>query len=99
MRKQLTSAISFAVRSGLVLEDNPLGESGIKPRTCRLSHQSPVVTRRTRAPVPRAAAAVETRHGDGVAGDLFVLSESPPRTGCSAYRSHIPDIDVGCRRS
>lgn len=39
---ELNKAISQAVREGLLVEDNPLGESGIKPRTYRLPGQPAV---------------------------------------------------------
>jgi hypothetical protein len=39
---ELNKAISQAVREGLLLEDDPLGESGIKPRTYRLPGQPEV---------------------------------------------------------
>jgi hypothetical protein len=40
--KTLNSAITAAVRQGVLLADDPLGESGVKPRTYRLPDQ-PVV--------------------------------------------------------
>ncbi|EWM17036.1 DNA helicase [Kutzneria sp. 744] len=42
---ELNKAISQAVREGRLVEDNPLAESGIKPRTYRLPDQPPVRTR------------------------------------------------------
>jgi very-short-patch-repair endonuclease len=42
----LNSAISAAVRSGLLIEENPLDEAGVKPRTYRLPDQPSVRTRR-----------------------------------------------------
>jgi very-short-patch-repair endonuclease len=36
---ELNRAIAQAVREGLLVEDNPLGESGVKPRTYRLPTQ------------------------------------------------------------
>lgn len=39
---ELNKAISQAVREGRLMEDNPLGESGIKPRTYRLPGQPAV---------------------------------------------------------
>lgn len=39
---ELNKAISQAVRDGRLMEDNPLGESGIKPRTYRLPGQPEV---------------------------------------------------------
>jgi len=35
----LNSAITSAVRRGLLIEDNPLGEAGVKPRTYRIPDQ------------------------------------------------------------
>ena len=40
--KALNSAITSAVRQGILVEDNPLGEPGVKPRTYRLPGQSDV---------------------------------------------------------
>lgn len=37
--KDLTSAITLAVRQGRLIEENPLREAGIKPRTYRLADQ------------------------------------------------------------
>ncbi|KOV87261.1 hypothetical protein ADL03_07310 [Nocardia sp. NRRL S-836] len=42
---ELNKAISYAVRTGELIEDNPLGESGVKPRTYRLPGQPEVRTR------------------------------------------------------
>ncbi|MFC3450937.1 AAA domain-containing protein [Amycolatopsis speibonae] len=42
---ELNKAISQAVRQGQLVEDNPLGQSGIKPRTYRLPDQPEVMTR------------------------------------------------------
>ncbi|MFD5825984.1 AAA domain-containing protein [Lentzea sp. NPDC060358] len=42
---ELNKAISAAVRKGELVEDNPLGESGIKPRTYRLPDQPEVRVR------------------------------------------------------
>jgi very-short-patch-repair endonuclease len=43
--KALNSAITTAVRRGLLIEDNPLGEPGVKPRTYRLLNQPTVRVR------------------------------------------------------
>jgi hypothetical protein len=42
---ELNKAIAQAVREGRLIEDNPLGESGVKPRTYRLPEQQGVRTR------------------------------------------------------
>jgi very-short-patch-repair endonuclease len=47
--KALNSAISAAARRGLLVEDNPLGAPGVKPRTFRLPTQ-PAVTLRELGP-------------------------------------------------
>ncbi|MFJ6673280.1 AAA domain-containing protein [Actinosynnema sp. NPDC091369] len=39
---ELNKAIAQAVREGRLIEDNPLGESGVKPRTYRVSDQPEV---------------------------------------------------------
>jgi hypothetical protein len=41
----LNSAIHAALRQGLLVEDNPLGEPGVKPRTFRLPNQEAVILR------------------------------------------------------
>ncbi|MFK0245659.1 AAA domain-containing protein [Amycolatopsis azurea] len=43
---ELNKAISQAVRQGELVEDNPLGTRGVKPRTYRLPGQPEVMTRR-----------------------------------------------------
>ncbi|MFE0590562.1 AAA domain-containing protein [Micromonospora echinospora] len=40
--KALNSAITAAVRRGVLVADNPLGEAGVKPQTYRLPGQPPV---------------------------------------------------------
>lgn len=42
----LNTAISYAVRKGLLAADNPLGQPGVKPRTYRLPGQDEVTVRR-----------------------------------------------------
>ncbi|BCL16044.1 AAA domain-containing protein [Micromonospora sagamiensis] len=44
--KALNSAITVAVRRGVLIADNPLGEVGVKPQTYRLPDQPPVRPRR-----------------------------------------------------
>jgi hypothetical protein len=44
--RALNSAISTAVRRGLLVEEDPLGEQGIRPRTYRLPDQPPVRLRK-----------------------------------------------------
>ncbi|MEV4345000.1 AAA domain-containing protein [Actinoplanes sp. NPDC049596] len=61
--------ISSAVRRGLLVEDNPLGESGIQPKTYRLPHQPDTLTRelgpRTLDEVPPTELAlVMARHAE-----------------------------------
>lgn len=41
----LNTAISYAVRKGVLVADNPLGQSGVKPRTYRLPDQNAVTIR------------------------------------------------------
>lgn len=41
----LNTAISYAVRRGILIADNPLGQSGVKPRTYRLPDQDEAVLR------------------------------------------------------
>ena len=41
----LNTAISYAVRKGILIADNPLGQSGVKPRTYRLPGQNAVTVR------------------------------------------------------
>jgi very-short-patch-repair endonuclease len=41
----LNTAISEAVRAGILVAENPLGQSGVKPRTYRLPGQSEVIVR------------------------------------------------------
>jgi very-short-patch-repair endonuclease len=43
--KTLNSAVTAAVKNGLLVQDDPLGESGVKPRTFRLPGQPPAVVR------------------------------------------------------
>lgn len=43
--KALNSAITSAVRQGTLVDDNPLGEPGVKPRTFRLPQQPEVIVR------------------------------------------------------
>jgi len=43
--QQLNQAITYAVSNGRLIEDNPLGESGVKPKTYRLADQPPVRVR------------------------------------------------------
>ena len=43
--RALNSALSDAVRRGVLVEDNPLNEPGIKPRTFRVPNSPPVVLR------------------------------------------------------
>jgi hypothetical protein len=43
--KMLNSAVSSAVRQGRLIQDDPLGESGVKPRTFRLPDQPIAVPR------------------------------------------------------
>jgi very-short-patch-repair endonuclease len=43
--KALNSAVTVAVRQGRIVQDDPLGESGVRPRTFRLSDQPQVVVR------------------------------------------------------
>lgn len=40
--KMLNSAVTGAVRRGRIVEDDPLLESGVRPRTFRLPDQQPV---------------------------------------------------------
>jgi hypothetical protein len=49
--KTLNSTITTAVRQGLLVADDPLGELGVKPRTYRLPDQ-PVVRVRELGPRP-----------------------------------------------
>jgi very-short-patch-repair endonuclease len=41
----LNAAISYAVRKGILIADNPLGQAGVKPRTYRLPGQDAVTAR------------------------------------------------------
>ncbi|OZM79790.1 hypothetical protein CFP66_24200 [Pseudonocardia sp. MH-G8] len=60
--KILNSAVSSAVRQGRLIQDDPLGESGVKPRTFRLPDQPIAVPRelgpRTFDQIPPAELAV-----------------------------------------
>jgi hypothetical protein len=68
----LNSAVSAAVRQGRLVQQDPLGESGIKPRTFRLPEQPPVVARelgpRTFDQVPPAELAHVMRQAAEKAG-------------------------------
>lgn len=56
--KELNSAVAQAVKSGQIIVDNPLNQSGVKPKTYRLPNQPPVSLRtlgiRTLEEVPPA---------------------------------------------
>jgi hypothetical protein len=70
----INKVISAAVRRGLLIEDNPLGETGVRARTYRLSGQPRVVQRdlgpRTLDEVPPAElATVMASHGDKLGWD------------------------------
>ena len=61
----LNRIITYTVRNGLLIEDDPLGEAGVKPKTYRLPEQNPVNVRqrgpRTLEQVPPAELAVVMR--------------------------------------
>jgi very-short-patch-repair endonuclease len=68
----INQAISHGVRTGRLIEDNPLGEQGIKPRTYRLPHQA-LVSQRTRGPrqlehIPPSELAATMREVGGSSG-------------------------------
>lgn len=71
---ELNKAISQAVRKGELIEDNPLGESGIKPRTYRLPGQPEVRMRqlgpRSLDEVPPAELAAMLDHVAERVGDV-----------------------------
>ncbi|NKE58587.1 AAA family ATPase [Lentzea sp. PSKA42] len=71
---ELNKAISQAVRKGELIEDNPLGESGIKPRTYRLPGQAEVRLRqlgpRSLDEVPPAELAAMLDHVAERVGDV-----------------------------
>ncbi|GLY53039.1 hypothetical protein Lesp01_66950 [Lentzea sp. NBRC 102530] len=71
---ELNKAISSAVNKGELIEDNPLGESGIKPRTYRLPDQPEVRMRhlgpRTLDDVPPAELAALVDHVASRTGNL-----------------------------
>lgn len=72
--KVLNSAVTSAIRRGHIVEDDPLGEPGVRPRTFRLPEQPPVLVRelgpRAFEHVPPAElAAVMLAAGDLVSWD------------------------------
>jgi len=74
--RQLNQAITVAERRGLIVSENPLGESGVKPKTFRTPAQPPVSPRelgpRTLESVPPAELA---RHLSDVTADDPSLSD------------------------
>jgi very-short-patch-repair endonuclease len=64
--KVLNSAVSAAVRQGRLVQDDPLGETGVKPRTFRLPHQPAARVRelgpRTFDQIPPAELAAIMQH-------------------------------------
>jgi hypothetical protein len=86
--KVLNSAVSAAVRQGRLIQQDPLGESGVKPRTFRLPDQPPVVIRtigpRTFDQIPPAELAEVMRRAAQVTGweDIdTVFRETMSRSG------------------
>ena len=86
----LNSAIRVAVRHRILVEDAPLGEHGIQPRTYRLAEQ-PQARARTLGPrtlediPPRDASGQPFLHGGGQA-------RPRRRTSCPPVRGHVVTV-------
>lgn len=90
--KDLNGAISAAVRQGRIVEDNPLGETGIKPRTYRL-HEQPA--HRVRPLGPRNLEDVPPLE---IAARLRAAQERLGRTASPTALYRIVLDDMGLKR-
>ncbi|MFT7841234.1 AAA domain-containing protein [Saccharothrix sp. BKS2] len=88
---ELNKAISQAVREGRLIEDNPLGESGVKPRTYRLPGQPEV---RMRHLGPRSFEEVPPSE---LAALLDHVAERGGNTGQEALRRAVLEL-LGLKR-
>jgi very-short-patch-repair endonuclease len=86
----LNGALSYALRQGMVIADNPLGRSGFRPRTFRLDDQDEVIVRdlgpRTLEEVPPlelAALLRDAAENVGWGSDEFLFHEVLQRLGRS----------------
>jgi hypothetical protein len=88
----VNKVISAAVRQGLLIEDNPLGEAGIRPRTYRLPSQPRTVMRDARAAHARRGPAGRTchRHGGPQPGPRMGRSRRGPSCDALHVRSQGP---------
>ncbi|CAM3907402.1 AAA domain-containing protein [Kibdelosporangium persicum] len=88
---ELNKAIAQAVREGRLVEDNPLGESGVKPRTYRLPEQPEV---RTRHLGPRSFDEVPPKE---LAALLDHVAERDGNTGVEASQRAVLEL-LGLKR-
>jgi very-short-patch-repair endonuclease len=88
---ELNKAIAQAVREGRLVEDNPLGESGVRPRTYRLPTQPDV---RARHLGPRSFEEVPPRE---LAALLNYVAEGDRNTGEEALQRAVLEL-LGLKR-